>query len=355
MRSKKEIIEAFDPNAPASYDSLFGLPFDEDHADLIILPAPWEVTVSYRSGTSNAPEAILAASRQVDLDLPNIKEAWTMGFHMLPVSEELKEENSKYRDLAKQYIDWLDGSEETVILDSLKIIPRAIDEICEKLNIFIKSQALKYLGRNKMVGLVGGDHSTSLGLIHACTKAFGNVGILQIDAHADLRETYQDFTYSHASVMHNALKNKKVSKLVQVGVRDFCKEERDLIRNSESRVVTFFDQDLKRDQYSGKSWMKICDEIIAELPEKIYLTVDIDGLEPKLCPNTGTPVPGGLEFFELVFLLETLVKSGRTIVGFDLVEIGPKPDEWDANVGARLLYYIGSLAGVSQGKLSFAD
>ncbi|MEM7106715.1 MAG: agmatinase family protein [Bacteroidota bacterium] len=352
MRSKKETIEAFDPNAPARNNSLFGLPFDEEQADLIIIPIPWDVTVSYRSGTSDAPEAILEASKQVDLELPHIKDAWTMGIHMLPVSEELKEENTKYRDLATKYIDWLESSDESPVSEDLKIIPKAINEVCEKLNIFIKSEALKYLGRDKIIGLVGGDHSISLGMINATTEIVGNIGILQIDAHADLRKTYQDFAYSHASIMYNALKNQNVSKLVQVGVRDFCKEEIEFIQNSQGRVVAFFDQDLKKDLYIGKSWMEICEDIVSQLPEKVYLSLDIDGLDPKLCPNTGTPVPGGLEFFALLHLIEVLVKSGRTIVAFDLVEVGFGEDEWDANVGARLLYHVGSLAGVSQKKLT---
>lgn len=357
MLSKKEIIEAFNPNAPASVDALFGLPFNEDHADLILIPAPWEVTVSYRAGTADGPQGIFEASSQVDLELSYIKDAWTMGMHMLPISQELKEESTKYRDLASKYIQWLENTAHTdphsSISDDLKIIPKAVNEVCEKLNIFIKSQALKYLGRKKIVGLIGGDHSTPLGLISALTETYGSIGILQIDAHADLREAYEDFTYSHASIMYNALKNSKIEKLVQVGIRDFCKEENQFIESSNGRVVTFFDRDLKQDMYHGKTWSKICDRIIGELPKQVYLSLDIDGLDPKLCPNTGTPVPGGLEFHELLFLVETLVRSGRVIVGFDINEVGPGEDEWDANVAARLLYHIGSMAGVSQGKLTF--
>ncbi|MEM9389886.1 MAG: agmatinase family protein [Bacteroidota bacterium] len=351
MQSKKEVIEAFDPNAPAISDTLFGLPFNEDHSDLILIPAPWEVTVSYGSGAANGPQAILDASGQVDLHLPHIKDAWTMGMHLLVISKELKEENDIHRDLASKYIKWLENSQGDPIPDELKIIPNAVNEVCEKLNIYIKSQSLKYLGRNKVVGLIGGDHSTPLGLINAVTEHFGRTGILQIDAHADLRRSYADFTYSHASIMYNALKNPKIDKLVQVGVRDFCKEESTFIENSKGRVVTFLDQNVKRDLYHGHSWVDICEKIVAELPKQVYLSIDIDGLDPKLCPNTGTPVPGGLEFFELIHLVETVVRSGRKIVGFDISEVAPGKDEWDANVGAWLLYNVGSLVGVSNGKL----
>lgn len=352
MKSKTEIIEAFDSNAPTTSETLFGLPFGEDHSDMIIIPVPWEVTVSYRGGTADGPAAILEASSQVDLYLPRIKDAWTMGIHMLPISKELKEENDKYRDLALQYIKWLETESSRELPDQLKIIPKAVNEVCEKLNIYIKSQALKYMGRNKIVGLIGGDHSTPLGLIHAATESYGRIGILQIDAHADLRECYEDFMYSHASIMHNALKNRNVEKLVQVGVRDFCEEERDLIENSRGRIISFLDQDLKYDMYNGKLWGDICSSIVNQLPKQVYLSIDIDGLDPKLCPNTGTPVPGGLSFTEVTYLIEAVVKSRRKIVGFDINEVAPGEDEWDANVGARLLYIVGSLVGASQGKLA---
>ena len=353
MLSKQEIIESFNPNAPATGKTLFGLPFDENQADMVIIPVPWEVTVSYGSGTSKGPQAVLEASTQVDLELAHIQNAWTMGMHLLPISQELIEENEKYRNLADDYISWLETSPELALPKELKIIPEAVNEICEKLNIFIKSQALKYLGRNKIVGLLGGDHSTPLGLINAATENFGELGILQIDAHADLREAYEDFKYSHASIMYNALKNSKIEKLVQVGVRDYCDEESDFIKKFDGRVKTFFDQDLKQSQYRGKTWSQLCNEIIKELPDQVYLSIDIDGLDPKLCPNTGTPVPGGLEFFEFLYLVEAVVRSGRKIVAFDVNEVSPGSDEWDANVGARLLYHVGCLVGVSQGKLAF--
>ena len=352
MRSKEEIINSFDPNAPAAEDSLFGLPFGEDDADLIIIPVPWEVTVSYSAGTARGPEAIFNASKQVDLHLKDIKDAWKMGIHMLPVPHKLIEENIKYRDLAAQYIKWLESETEEKIPDELKIIPKAVNEVCEKLNIYVRSQGLKYFGRNKIVGLIGGDHSTPLGLINAATENFGEIGILQIDAHADLREAYEDFTYSHASIMFNALKNKRIKKLVQVGIRDYCEEEASYISSSNGRVITFFDEDIKSDLYEGQPWSKICNSVIQALPDQLYLSIDIDGLDPKLCPNTGTPVPGGLEFYQVIYLVKSVVRAGKKIVGFDINEVAPGEDNWDANVGARLLYNIACLVGVSHGKLA---
>ncbi len=353
MTTRQDIINSFDPNGPGLPGKIFGLPFNQENAELIIIPVPWEVTVSYHAGTAEGPEAVLNASIQVDLFLKDLPGAWKMGIYMLPVQEDLLAENYKYRDLARKYIDWLEQNEEEWISNELKVIPREIDEVCEKLNIYVRSQALKFIKQGKMVGLLGGDHSTPLGLIKAVAETYGSVGILQIDAHADLRRSYEDFKYSHASIMYNAMHVKGISNLVQVGIRDFCEEEMQFIESSGGIIKTFFDSDLKSALYEGESWSSLCQKIVSQLPEKVYLSIDIDGLDPKLCPNTGTPVPGGLEFDEMVYLIKTIVKAQKVIVGFDINEVAPGDDEWDANVGARLLYIVGSLMGASQGKIRF--
>ena len=184
-------------------------------------------------------------------------------------------------------------------------------------------------------------------MMQALAAHFGNFGILQIDAHADLRDAYEGFEFSHASIMFNALKIPQVEKLVQVGIRDYCEAEFNITQHSKGRVKTFFDRDIKHEMYSGAQWESICDKIISELPQNIYLSFDIDGLDPKLCPNTGTPVAGGFETEQVLFLLEKIVRSGKKIIAFDINEISPGEDEWDANVGARLLYRISNLVHTS--------
>ena len=195
--------------------------------------------------------------------------------------------------------------------------------------------------------MLGGDHSTPLGLIQALAEKHSSFAILQIDAHADLREAYEGFEFSHASIMYNAIKIPQVKKLVQVGIRDYCEAELDLI-NSNKKITAFFDRDIKHKQYNGTNWSTICDSIIEMLPDKIYLSIDIDGLDPKLCTHTGTPVPGGFEFEQVVYLVEKLVTSKRKIIGFDLNEVAPGKDEMDANVGARLLYRVANAMLVSR-------
>jgi agmatinase len=212
-----------------------------------------------------------------------------------------------------------------------------------EINCKIYEQTSEWLNKGKLVGLVGGDHSTPLGFIKALGERHPGMGILHIDAHADLREAYEGFRYSHASIMYNVLKEvEAVSKIVQVGIRDYCDDEVALVEASEGRVVQFDDYLMAAARFEGKSWAEQCDEIISHLPEKVYISFDIDGLSADNCPGTGTPVTGGLGFNQALYLLDRVTKSGRQIVGFDLVEVAQddKDGEWNANVGARMLYKL---------------
>ena len=342
-------IKNFDPNSAASTDAnIFGLPFTPEEAQLILLPIPWDVTVSYSDGTSQGPEAIFDASFQVDLHDPLVKDAWKIGVAMDEHPKKIAAINKQLRKKATVYIHNLEkGVSEN--MPAMKKLCKEVNTGCAELKKMVKENAKKYIGKNKMVGLVGGDHSTPLGFMEALSEKYSEFGILQIDAHCDLRKAYEGFEYSHASIMYNALQLQQVKKLVQVGIRDWCEEENNYINSSNGRVITFFDYKMKREMYEGKSWKAICDSAILHLPKNVYLSFDIDGLDPKLCPNTGTPVPGGLEFEQAVYLIEQVVRSGRKIIGFDLNEVGPGTDEWNGNVGARMLYKMCNLTAVSQG------
>ncbi|MBT1705357.1 agmatinase family protein [Chryseosolibacter indicus] len=345
--TREDIIKNFDPNAPGVAGNIFGLPFSPENAQLIIIPVPWEVTVSYNTGTALGPDAVYKASSQVDLAMKNIPDAWKLGISMLPIQKTMLDESAILRELALAHIKALESGEKIEINNP--VVAR-INAACENLNIYIKTVTQKYLSEGKMVALLGGDHSTPLGFIRALAGNYKSFGILQFDAHFDLRKSYEGFTYSHASIMHNALKLPAVQKLVQVGIRDYCDEELQFISKTQ-RVVTFFDQDIKDQLFEGNTWSHICQEIIEQLPDNIYISFDIDGLNPKLCPNTGTPVAGGLEFEQAIFLIRKIVKAGKKIIGFDVNEIAPGSDDWDANVGARLLYNLCNWMAVSQGKL----
>ncbi len=327
--------------------NFIGLPFTEKSARLILLPVPWDVTVSYGEGTALGPEAIRDASTQLDLFDSDVEDAWKLGIFMQPTDQVVLKKRDELRQLAWPYIQFLEqGGNVTGELSMRK----ALDEMntgCSEMNKWVFNQSKILLAAGKLVGIVGGDHSVPLGFIQALAEKYEEFGILQIDAHLDLRDSYEGFTFSHASIFNNALKEKSVSKLVQVGIRDYCEEEVKIVEKGEERISIFFDQELKENRFNGKSWNVQCGKIVEDLPELVYVSFDIDGLDPKLCPNTGTPVPGGLDFPEAVFLLKKVVESGRKIIGFDVCETGN--NEWDANVAARIIYKLCNLAGRSNG------
>lgn len=324
--------------------NIFGLPFEEEDARLVLLPVPWEVTVSYKAGTARAPEHMMKASLQVELFDNDTDHVWKQGLFMREVDKKILLKSDYLRKEAELYINYIAQGEN---VNDNKFMCKALKEVnqgSEFLNNWVYEQTKDLLNQNKLVGLIGGDHSTPLGYYKAIAEKFGDFGILQIDAHFDLRKAYEGFKYSHASIMYNTLNEvPEMSKLVQVGIRDYGENEFDYMCQSNGRIVTYFDRDLKERQYEGQTWKQIADEIVTHLPQNVYISFDIDGLDPKLCPNTGTPVMGGLETEQAFYLFRTLIKSGRRFIGFDLNEVGTSTNEWDENVGARVLYKMSSL------------
>ncbi|MBU6262318.1 MAG: agmatinase family protein [Bacteroidetes bacterium] len=338
-------LSNFDPNVVGNpNNNIFGLPFSEEEASLVLLPVPWEVTVSYGAGTSRAAEHIWKASIQVDLFDTDVPDGWKKGFYLRDTNKKILLKSDYLRKEAELFIDYISKGE---IVGDNKFMCKSLKEINEggiMLNNWVYEQTSELLKQGKLVGLIGGDHSTPLGYIKALAEKHGDFGILQIDAHCDLRKSYEHFTYSHASIMYNVLNEiDAVQKIVQVGVRDFCEEEWNNIQNSNGRVVTYFDKDIKARQYEGQTWKQITDEIVAQLPQLVYISFDIDGLDPKLCPNTGTPMQGGFESEEVLYLFKKIVESGKQLIGFDLVEVGVGETDWDSNVGAHLLWRMCNL------------
>jgi agmatinase len=338
-------LDTFDPNSPGlKSNNIFGLPFTEDESKLIIIPVPWEVTVSYRPGTSRGPEEVFDASMQVDLYDPDAIDAWKKGIYMLPIDKNIRAKSDYLRGCAELIIGCLSDGNPINCSNQLISKLNEVNEGGKMMHDWIHALSARYLKEGKKVALLGGDHSTPLGYIKALGEQYESFGILQIDAHADLREAYEGFKYSHASIMYNVLKEiPQVSKLVQVGIRDYCDEELDIINQQNEKITTFFDKNIKEQLYEGKTWKDICDDIVATLPQNVYISFDIDGLDPKLCPNTGTPVPGGFELEQVFYLFNKVKASGKTIIGFDLNEISSGShgqDCIDPIVGARALYKL---------------
>jgi agmatinase len=338
-------LSQFDANRVGNpNNNIFGLPFGEDESKLVILPVPWEVTVSCNAGTARAAEHIFKASLQVDIFDADVRDGWKQGFYMRHSDKKILMKSDYLRKEAELFIDYISKGE---IIEKNTFMCKSMKEINEGgiyLNQWVYDQTKELLDRGKLVGLLGGDHSTPLGYYKAIAEKHGSFGVLQIDAHCDLRKSYEGFTYSHASIMYNALNEiPQIERLVQVGVRDFCDEEWDYINNSNYRVVTYFDKEIKERQYEGATWKQIADEIVNHLPQKVFISFDVDGLDPKLCPNTGTPVHGGLEAEQTFYLFRQILKSGRKLIGFDINEVGVGEGEWDANVGARILWKMCNL------------
>lgn len=330
-------MTSFDPNALGIPNGNFlGLPYTVDEAEIILIPVPWDVTTSYRPGTARGPQAIIEASTQVDLFDFFLPRAWENKIASLPIPEEVMQLNEKLRPVAEEVIARLEAGagEDDPEMGNLL---RQVNEGSAWLNAWVRNKAIEILDSGRIPAVVGGDHSTPLGLIQAVAKKHPGFGILHIDAHADLRKAYEGFTWSHASIMYNTLKDIRPQKLVQVAIRDVCEEEMHLAAENPA-VRQYDDYQLAFGKLAGEPFTEIAREIVDSLPQEVYISFDIDGLSPDLCPHTGTPVPGGLSFMEAVQLLEMLATSGRRIVGFDLCEVAPGPDdEWDANVGARIL------------------
>ena len=326
---------------PSTEAGLFGVEPGAGSDDLVIIGVPWEPSASYGRGTSKTPHAMIAASHQLDFFDLTTRSDVSHRVHMLPVSQYWEAMNARCIALADPIHEGVNGPEADKALEEINLTALELENQ-------LQDQVATLLAAGKIVGILGGDHSSPLGALRATFAAFPKAGLLHFDAHHDLRIAYEGFTSSHASIMYNFLDQvKPVGPLVSVGIRDFCVEEFRLARDH-GKVHTFYDQDLKKGLFQGATWTDLTQKILEPLPQEVYVSFDIDGLDPSFCPHTGTPVPGGISYDQAVYVLEALVASGRRLIGFDLCEVAPHPhhadQEWDLNVGARLLYKLCTLA-----------
>ncbi len=331
------MTESFDPDGRADADSgIFGLDASSETAAVVLVPVPFDAATSWGSGARDAPRAIVAASHQIDLYDPAVGTPYRSGIAMLPDADSVRALNTRGRELAER----VRAGDRAALSEA--------NEVGGRVHEWVYQQVSAWLDRGRVVGAVGGDHSCAFGAVRAHLERHPALAVLQIDAHADLRLAYEGLTWSHASVMRNLLDRTELSRLVQVGLRDVSPGEVAFARAHAGRVRQHFDHDLAAEMLEGATFAERAARIVDELPEKVYVSFDIDGLDPSLCPHTGTPVPGGLSFQQARFLLAAVTSSGRTLVGFDVTEVvpGTRPFErsWDAVVGAHLLYRLGGHA-----------
>lgn len=346
MDEKEKIINSFDPNEPGNINAgIYSLPFNAAQSEIVLIPVPWEVTVSYGEGTGKGPEAIFEASLQMDLCHYDYPELWKKGIFMDEIDVELENLGKATKSKAAKIIQALEEGFDPQQDAELKAYYGAVQEACETMNKWVAERSAFWLKQNKIVGLIGGEHSVPFGYLKTLADQHSEFGILTIDAHLDLRNAYEGFEYSHASIFYNALsKIKQVQKITHVGIRDYGAIELDFAEKNNDKVEIHFEREMRRAQMQGENRKDQYLEIIKGLPQKVYVSFDIDGLDPKLCPHTGTPVPGGMEFEEAAYLLHLLKESGKEVIGFDLCEVAPGENDWDGNVGARMLYQLCGLA-----------
>jgi len=245
---------------------------DFDHARILVWPVSYEGTVSYGTGTGRGAEAIINASRNMELyDEETDTETYKLGIHTVVESPSVEPP--------------------AAMMDSLY------------------RQASQYVSTGKFVCMLGGEHSVSGPVIRAHAEKYPNLSVLQIDAHADLRDTYDGTPYSHASIMARVIKDMRIP-AVQVGIRSISVDEARILDQLPTRI--FWAKDI----VGRNDWW---DEAVDGLSENVYLTIDIDGLDPSLVSATGTPEPGGLGWYEVIGLVRTLAKK-RNVVGMDLTE-----------------------------------
>lgn len=322
----------------AADSPLFGWERPQEQSELVIIPAPWEPTTSFKGGTSSSPGLIREASHQMDY----FHELYDYGVYAKGIF--YKEVDPRIAGLHERALQLCDHVQSALTEDDSADVSaqqKEMNQLSDEFNAIIYTHAKEVLDQNKTPALFGGDHSTPYGVAQALSEKYEEWSVLHIDAHLDLRVAYQGFSHSHASIMYNISKLPNAPKnLVHVGVRDFSHSEYKYAQQNGHQVWS--DRKLKSLEFSSQSWDQIADQILQPLSKNVYVSFDIDGLDPNLCPGTGTPVPGGLSYGNACRLIERLAKK-TNIIGFDLVEVASPeqdPEDWNCNVGARLLFEL---------------
>ena len=319
-------------------------------APLVLVSAPWAVTSAGGQGAAYAPDAIIDASTTVslydvvsDVDIEGKVATAEVDYDLQESSLQLG------GDAAKVVAHIEDGGVLSGDYFARKVV--RINLGFRDMQRSVGKRVFRFADKGKIVGVVGGDHSVTFGAVRALASVHPDMGVLFVDAHSDLRTSGKIFDYSHLSVARNIVEEiNQVSQLVQVGVRDITREEFDYA-TKHPRITLFSHERLASERFNGRSWADVCDGVVAALPEKVYISFDIDALSPECCPHTKRPVAGGMTFDEAVCLINRVAESGRKIVGFDLTEIVPVVESnVDAAVGTRMLVKLCAAALKSQNK-----
>jgi agmatinase len=287
-------------------DNFLSLPpqFSEfQSSEFVILPVPYEQTTTFKAGTKEGPQAIINASQEVET-----------------FDCELKQETFKAGIYTLEEMEITMGGPEVMVEKIYQIAKELVD-------------------MNKRVVLLGGEHTTSIGMVKALNESYEKLSVLQLDAHADLRDSYQESKYSHACTMRRI---GEIAPFVGVGIRNLSLEEHEFV--GKKKIGLFFAKDLIKDH----SWI---DQVLSKLSENVYLTIDLDFFDPSIMPSVGTPEPGGLLWNQTLALLKKVAKS-KNIVSFDCVELCPIPGLVAPNfLAAKLVYKVIGYIVSKEGKI----
>ncbi|MEE4197769.1 MAG: agmatinase [Bacteroidales bacterium] len=256
-------------------------------AKIVLIPVPYDGTSTWIKGADKGPEAFLEASENMEVyDIETDSEVYKQGVYLAdPVTEN-----------------------------------RSPEAMTEQVYLTVN----QFLARGKFVTVLGGEHSISIGSIRAFQEHFKDLSILQIDAHADLRDQYEGSACNHACAVHAA---QKTTNLVQVGIRSMDISEKKFLKKENC----FFAHEIHTDP----EWME---KVLAKLTANVFITIDLDGFDPSIMPSTGTPEPGGLTWYQVVHLIR-LVAQKKNIVGFDIMELCPNENNKGPDFLAAKLYY----------------
>lgn len=324
----------YDPNAPWDKSSIFWFPYKEEDSKLIIIPVPFAATVSDWDWAEEWPEIVKNQSSLLDFYNDRFPDWYKEWVFMWKISDEIKNLSRETRKIVIKIISHLENIEEICDEELIKLT-NEVNIASTIMTKFVKNEAKRILELDKIPIVLGWDHSTPLWLIQALWEKYEKFHIIHIDAHADLRHEnwepwYEGFTQSHASIMANVLKTvPSVTHITQIWIRDFSEDEVNVAEKSK-KVTIYTNNTLKDAESNWINWDKICNKILTSIPneqKEIYISFDIDWLEPSLCPDTWTPVPWWLTYDQIRLLLEKLVEVWKKIIGFDLVEVS----NWNNN------------------------
>jgi agmatinase len=258
-------------------------------ARIVLVPVPYDRTSTWVKGADRGPDAIFRASAHMEL-------------------YDIETDSQVYR--------------EGIFTDQ----PVPVELAPEEMVAAVRERVQSHLANNRFTGVVGGEHSVSVGAVQAHAIRYPGLAVLQLDAHSDLRDEYEGSRYNHACVMARI---RELCPIVQVGIRSMDISEKPAL--GAGRV--FFAEDI----HAGTTWV---DEVVDKLAEKVYITVDLDVFDPSIMPSTGTPEPGGLLWYDVLALLRTVCRR-RDVVGFDIVELCPVETNWGPDfLAAKLIYKI---------------